>query len=78
MREAFYQLVSMDGHQTDRAPDAEYIALTHTSDSNQFDASRRYSFVLTGWWATNTRRKLNPNEFQGFALADEYAPLVLA
>ena len=24
----------------------------------------------------NTRRKLNPNEFQGFVLADEYAPLV--
>ena len=34
------------------------------------------SFVLTGVVGNNTRRKLNPNEFQGFALADEYAPLV--
>ena len=31
---------------------------------------------FNGVVGNNTRRKLNPNEFQGFALADEYAPLV--
>lgn len=31
---------------------------------------------FNGVVGNNTRRKLNQNEFQGFALADEYAPLV--
>ena len=31
---------------------------------------------FNGVVGNNTRRKLAPNEFQGFALADEYAPLV--
>ena len=31
---------------------------------------------FNGVVGNNTRRKLNSNEFQGFALADEYAPLV--
>ena len=32
--------------------------------------------VLNGVVGNSTRRKLNPEEFQGFALVDEYAPLV--
>ncbi len=32
--------------------------------------------VFNGIVGNNTRRKLDPNEFQGFALVDEYAPLV--
>ena len=32
--------------------------------------------VLNGVVGNNTRRKLNRDEFQGFALVDEYAPLV--
>ena len=32
--------------------------------------------VLNGVVGNNTRRKLDPDEFQGFALVDEYAPLV--
>ena len=31
---------------------------------------------FNGVVGNNSRRKLDPNEFQGFALADEYAPLV--
>ena len=31
---------------------------------------------FNGVVGNNTRRKLDPNEFQGFAVADEYAPLV--
>lgn len=32
--------------------------------------------VLNGVVGNNTRRKLDPEEFRGFALSDEYAPLV--
>ena len=32
--------------------------------------------VFNGVVGNNTSRKLNPNEFQGFALVDEYAPLI--
>ena len=32
--------------------------------------------VFNGIVGNNTRRKLDPDEFQGFALVDEYAPLV--
>ena len=32
--------------------------------------------VVNGIVGNNTRRKLNPNEFRGFVLVDEYAPLV--
>lgn len=32
--------------------------------------------VFNGVVGNNTRRKLDPNEFQGFALVDEYAPLI--
>lgn len=32
--------------------------------------------VFNGVVGNNTRRKLNPDEFQGFALVDEYAPLI--
>lgn len=32
--------------------------------------------VFNGVVGNNTSRKLNPNEFQGFALLDEYAPLI--
>lgn len=32
--------------------------------------------VFNGVVGNSTRRKLDPNEFQGFALVDEYAPLV--
>ena len=32
--------------------------------------------VLNGVVGNNTHRRLNPDEFQGFALVDEYAPLV--
>ena len=32
--------------------------------------------VFNGVVGNNTRRKLDPDEFQGFALVDEYAPLV--
>ena len=32
--------------------------------------------VFNGVVGNNTSRKLDPNEFQGFALVDEYAPLV--
>ena len=32
--------------------------------------------TVTGIVGSNTRHKLNPDEFQGFALVDDYAPLV--
>ena len=32
--------------------------------------------IFNGVVGNNTRRKLDPNDFQGFALVDEYAPLV--
>jgi Zn-dependent peptidase ImmA (M78 family)/transcriptional regulator with XRE-family HTH domain len=32
--------------------------------------------VINGVVGNNNRRKLNPNEFQGFVLADEHAPLI--
>ena len=42
---------------------------------NQFDAAG-VLVCFNGVVGNNTRRKLDPKEFQGFALADEYAPLV--
>ena len=33
-------------------------------------------WTVTGIVGSNTRHKLNPDEFQGFALVDDYAPLV--
>ena len=32
--------------------------------------------VFNGVVGNDTSRKLNPDEFQGFALMDEYAPLI--
>ena len=48
-------------------------ALAHLRDSA--DAAG-VLVTFNGVVGNNTRRKLNPNEFQGFALVDEYAPLV--
>ena len=48
-------------------------ALAHLRDSA--DAAG-VLVTFNGVVGNNTRRKLNPDEFQGFALVDEYAPLV--
>lgn len=49
------------------------IALRHLRDKSE-DAG--ILVVFNGIVGNNTHRKLDPEEFQGFALVDEYAPLV--
>ena len=49
------------------------LALRHLRDKSE-DAG--ILVVVNGIVGNSTRRKLDPEEFQGFALVDEYAPLV--